>query len=94
MCIRVLHQTLNILSFLRDRLASLLLFTVLLSAYFAFQPERLTGAYLFIFCAWSGLAFLYNIVPGSRAIDMSQGDLTYNDGTETKDVVAQEEDVS
>ena len=64
--------------------ASLLLFTVFLLCMLLLRPEGLLGGLLLVSCVWSGLVFLYNIVPRSNVIKMNGGEINYNDGTHLK----------
>jgi tetratricopeptide (TPR) repeat protein len=61
-------------------LASLLLFISVTAIYYVFAPVGLVGAFWFMFCVWSCLVFLYNIIPGNNTFGIQNGNMTYNDG--------------
>lgn len=60
--------------------ASLLLFVVVATAFGMTTVEGVAGGLLFVFVGWSGMVFLYNIVPKNNAFGIQNGNMTYNDG--------------
>lgn len=61
-------------------LASLLLFACNLTAYQILLPEGIPGAILFLFCVWSAIVFVYNIVPHNNSFLLHNGNISYTDG--------------
>ncbi len=61
-------------------IASLVLFVAVATVYYINTPEGLTGAFLFMFVVWSGLVFVYNIIPSNNTFGIKNGAMSYNDG--------------